>query len=78
MSDPEGGPPARRPRLPGEHSMRRELGGAALGAFVGAAIAQALGHNDAIVTAAIAGAFVGPGLIAFAGRALGARDSRRQ
>jgi uncharacterized protein YcfJ len=58
--------------------MGREIVGSVLGAIVGGTIARALGHEDAIATAAIAGAFVGPGLLAVASRALAPRDTPRE
>jgi hypothetical protein len=54
----------------------REILGAVAGAVAGATIAQLLGANDMIPTAAIAGAFVGPSILTLIRRTMEAR--RRQ
>jgi uncharacterized protein YcfJ len=50
--------------------MKRELIGSIVGAILGAIIAQVLGgEKEIIVAGAIAGSFVGPGLLGAARRA---------
>jgi uncharacterized membrane protein YeaQ/YmgE (transglycosylase-associated protein family) len=57
---------------------KREILSSLAGALAGAILAQALGAREMIPTAAIAGAFVGPGIVAVVRRALAAnRASRR-
>ena len=56
---------------------KREILGSIAGAIAGATIAQLVGAHDAVPTAAIAGAFVGPGVIALVRRTLAARRTPR-
>jgi hypothetical protein len=51
----------------------REILGAVGGAVAGATIAQLLGAHDVVPTAAIAGAFVGPSILAVIRRTMEAR-----
>jgi uncharacterized protein YcfJ len=69
MADPDDTPRGRPPRPP-QPNMAREIIGSVIGAVLGAMIAQALsGEKEIIVSGAIAGAFVGPGLVGAARRA---------
>ncbi|HLH26452.1 MAG TPA: hypothetical protein VK066_28360 [Chloroflexota bacterium] len=78
MSDPTDDAPRGRPPGPPPVNMTRELIGSALGALAGAVIAQALGgEKETIVAAAIAGGFVGPGLLTTVRRGWRARRGRR-
>ena len=55
---------------PPQPDMKRELIGSAIGALLAAMIAQLLGgEREVIVSAAIAGGFVGPGVFGVARRA---------
>ncbi|HEY7065578.1 MAG TPA: hypothetical protein VII06_29155 [Chloroflexota bacterium] len=71
MSYPPDDRPRREPPGPPAPNMARELIGSVLGALAGAAIAQVLtgGNRDIIVSGAIAGAFVGPGVLVAGRRA---------
>lgn len=69
MTEPPDDGPRGRPPGPPRPNMARELIGSVIGAVVGAIIAQALsGEKEVIVSGAIAGSFVGPGLLAAARR----------
>ncbi len=59
-------------------ALLRELLGAVLGALAGATIARFLGAEDMIVVAAIAGSFVGGGLLAAPRRGPTPHDSARR
>ncbi len=50
--------------MPRQPNWKREILGSVGGAILGATIAQALGANDIVPVAAIAGAFTGPGVLA--------------
>lgn len=71
MSYPPDDGPRGQPPGPPRPNMARELIGSVLGALAGAAAAQVLtgGNREIIVSGAIAGSFVGPGLLAAGRRA---------
>jgi uncharacterized protein YcfJ len=78
MSSPPDDAGRGRPWPPPQPNMKRELIGSVVGAVLGATIAQVLsGEKEIIVSAAIAGSFVGPGLLAFARRTWHSYTTRR-
>ena len=56
---------------------KREILGSIGGALAGATIAQLLGLHDVVPTAAIAGAFCGPGVVALIRRTIAGHRTRR-
>jgi uncharacterized protein YcfJ len=77
MSEPPDDAGRGRPWPPPQPNMARELLGSLVGAVLGAIIAQVVsGEREMIVAGAIAGSFVGPGLVGAARRAW--RSSRGQ
>lgn len=78
MSGPPGDAGPDRPWPPPQPDMKRELIGSAIGALLAAMIAQLLGgEREVIVSAAIAGGFVGPGLVGVARRAWRSHTTHR-
>ena len=77
MTEPPDQAPRGRPPGPPRPNWARELIGSVVGAVLGAIIAQAFnGEKETVVAGAIAGSFVGPGLLGAARRAW--RSSRGQ
>ena len=78
MSNPRDDAGQTRPWPPPQPDMKRELLGSAIGALLAAMIAQLLGgEKEVIVSAAIAGGFVGPGLLSIVRRAWRSYTARR-
>lgn len=81
MTEPPDDRPRGRPPGPRQPNMTRELIGSIVGAVLGATVAQVVsGEKEVIVSGAIAGSFVGPGLLAAARRTWRSRargDTRR-
>jgi uncharacterized protein YcfJ len=79
MTEPPNERPRGRPPGPPQPNMARELIGSIVGAVIGAVIAQVVsGEKEVIVSGAIAGSFVGPGLLAAVRRALRSRAGQRE
>jgi uncharacterized protein YcfJ len=65
MNDPPADAPRGRRPGPPQPNMTREIVGSVIGAVLGATVAQLFGaEKEVIVSGAIAGSFVGPGLLA--------------
>lgn len=77
MDDRPDDRPRGRPYGPPQPNMMREIVGSVFGALLGAMVGQLLGgEREVIVAGAIAGGFVGPGLLAALRRAWRNRQGR--